>query len=75
MKLKNDILSNTTVAQTQKLRLMEPETEELTVPDVTISYVINLPSNDFPKIIQELSLKSVTSDKNYYCWEIVNIFK
>ena len=36
----------------QKLRLIEPEQEELTVPDVTFTSIINMPSSDFQKIIR-----------------------
>lgn len=39
----------------QKLRLIEPETEELDVPPVKFSSVLNLPSTDFQKIIRDLS--------------------
>jgi proliferating cell nuclear antigen len=39
----------------QKLRLIEPDTEELDVPDVKFSSVLNLPSVDFQKIIRDLS--------------------
>ncbi len=39
----------------QKLRLIEPETDELEVPDVNFSSVLNLPSSDFQKIIRDLS--------------------
>jgi len=53
----------------QKLRLIEPDNEELDVPDVTFSSVINLPSVDFQKIIRDLScisdkieIKSVTTN-------------
>lgn len=46
--------------KTQKLRLIEPETEELGYPDVKFSSIINLPSTDFQKIIRDLS---VISDK------------
>ncbi len=38
----------------QKLKLIEPEHEELTIPDVKYSSIINLPSNDFQKIIRDL---------------------
>jgi len=41
--------------KTQKLRLIEPEPEELQYPDVTFSSIINLPSTDFQKIIRDLS--------------------
>jgi proliferating cell nuclear antigen len=39
----------------QKLRLIEPDNEEIDVPDVKFSSVINLPSGDFQKIIRDLS--------------------
>ena len=39
----------------QKLRLIEPDTEELSVPEVAFSSVLNLPSVDFQKIIRDLS--------------------
>ena len=41
--------------KTQKLRLIEPEHEELQYPDVKFSSIINLPSSDFQKIIRDLS--------------------
>jgi len=41
--------------KTQKLRLIEPEPEELQYPDVKFSSIINLPSSDFQKIIRDLS--------------------
>ena len=41
--------------KTQKLRLIEPEEEELDVPVVSFSSIINLPSSDFQKIIRDLS--------------------
>jgi proliferating cell nuclear antigen len=39
----------------QKLRLIEPDPEELQYPDVTFSSIINLPSTDFQKIIRDLT--------------------
>lgn len=39
----------------QKLRLIEPENEELEVPEIKFSSVLNLPSADFQKIIRDLS--------------------
>ena len=39
----------------KKLKLIEPEEEELDVPDVSFSSIINLPSSDFQKIIRDLS--------------------
>ena len=58
----------------QKLRLIEPDPEELVVPDVEYSTVINLPSSDFQKIIRDLNgisdrieIKSVGSDLIFSC--------
>lgn len=60
--------------KTHKLRLIEPEPEELTYPDVTFSSVINLPSCDFQKIIRDLScisdkleIKSVGNELIFKC--------
>jgi len=60
--------------KTQKLRLIEPDTEELHVPDVKFSSVINLPSSDFQKIIRDLScisdkleIKSVGNELVFSC--------
>jgi proliferating cell nuclear antigen len=39
----------------QKLRLIDPDPEELSVPEVEFSTVINLPTSDFQKIIRDLS--------------------
>jgi proliferating cell nuclear antigen len=44
--------------KTQKLRLIEPDNEELAVPDVTFSSILNIPSSDFQKIIRDLSIIS-----------------
>ena len=41
--------------KTQKLRLIEPDPEDLVEPQVAFSSVINLPSSDFQKIIRDLS--------------------
>ncbi len=41
--------------KTQKLKLIEPDEEELDMPSVKFSSVINLPSSDFQKIIRDLS--------------------
>lgn len=46
--------------KTQYLRLIEPDSEELQVPDVNFSSIINLPSADFQKIIRDLSSISDT---------------
>ena len=60
--------------KTQKLRLIEPEPEELEVPDVVFSSIINLPSSDFQKIIRDLSclsekleIKSVDKELIFKC--------
>ena len=58
----------------QKLKLIEPEEEELDVPDVKFSSIINLPSSDFQKIIRDLSniserleIKSVGNELIFKC--------
>jgi proliferating cell nuclear antigen len=58
----------------QKLKLIEPEEEELDVPDVEFSSIINLPSSDFQKIIRDLSnlsdrleIKSVGNELIFRC--------
>ena len=58
----------------QKLRLIEPEQEELEYPDVKFSSIINLPSADFQKIIRDLScisdkleIKSVGTELIFKC--------
>ena len=60
--------------KTQKLRLIEPEQEELQYPDVKFSSIINLPSADFQKIIRDLScisdkleIKSVGNELIFKC--------
>lgn len=60
--------------KTQKLRLIEPDPEELQYPDVNFSSIINLPSSDFQKIIRDLScisekleIKSVGSELIFKC--------
>tara|TARA_B000000557_G_C20773189_1_gene442859 strand:- start:494 stop:1309 length:816 start_codon:yes stop_codon:yes gene_type:complete len=60
--------------KTQKLRLIEPDQEELQVPDVTFASILNLPSTDFQKIIRDLSIisdkleiKSVGSELIFKC--------
>ena len=60
--------------KTQKLKLIEPEQDELEVPDVKFSSIINLPSADFQKIIRDLScisdkleIKSVGNEIIFKC--------
>ena len=58
----------------QKLKLIEPDEEELDVPEVPFSSIINLPSTDFQKIIRDLSniserleIKSVGNELIFRC--------
>jgi len=58
----------------QKLRLIEPDTDELVVPDVEYSTVINLPTADFQKIIRDMNgisdrieIRSVGNDLIFSC--------
>jgi len=58
----------------QKLRLIEPDTEELKVPDVEYSTIINLPTSDFQKIVRDLNgisdrieIKSVGNELLFLC--------
>jgi len=60
--------------KTQKLRLIEPDTDELNVPGVSFSSIINLPSSDFQKIIRDLSqisdkleIKSISNELVFKC--------
>jgi proliferating cell nuclear antigen len=61
--------------KTQKLRLIEPEAEELQYPNfIQFSSIINLPSADFQKIIRDLScisdkleIKSVGNELIFKC--------
>lgn len=60
--------------KTQKLKLIEPENDELEYPDVKFSSIINLKSNDFQKIIRDLScisekveIKSVGNELIFKC--------
>ena len=58
----------------QKLKLIEPDEDELEVPDVKFSSVINLPSGDFQKIIRDLTnisdrleIKSIANELIFKC--------
>ena len=60
--------------KTQHLRLIEPDTDELHIPDVSFSSIINLPSSDFQKIIRDLAcisdrleIKSVGNELIFKC--------
>lgn len=52
MKFEN---GNIMQCKTQYLRLIEPDNEEIHLPDVTFSSIINIPSSDFQKIIRDMS--------------------
>jgi len=67
---------NGTIKQSkiQKLKLIEPEQDELEIPDVKFSSVIKMPSNDFQKIIRDLAnisekieIKSVEDELIFKC--------
>ena len=71
LKFENGIIKQ---CKTQKLRLIEPEPEELQYPDVKFSSIINLPSADFQKIIRDLTcisdkleIKSVGNELIFKC--------
>ena len=58
----------------QKLRLIEPDMEELAIPDVEYSTVINMPTTDFQKIIRDMNgisdrieIKSAGDDLIFSC--------
>ncbi len=58
----------------QKLRLIEPDHDEMHIPDLEFSLVINMPSNDFQKIIRDLinvsdrlEIKSVSNELIFKC--------
>ena len=58
----------------QKLKLIEPDEEELELPDIKYSSVINMPSCDFQKIIRDLAnisekleIKSVGDELIFKC--------
>ena len=58
----------------QKLKLIEPEQEEMEIPKVEFSSIITFPSTDFQKIIRDLSnisdrleIKSVGSELIFRC--------
>jgi proliferating cell nuclear antigen len=58
----------------QKLRLIEPDTEELVIPDVEYGTVITMPTTDFQKIIRDMTgisdrieIKSAGNDLTFSC--------
>jgi proliferating cell nuclear antigen len=74
---------NINQCKTLKLKLLEPEHDELEVPDVKFSTIINLPSGDFQKLIRDLSyisekieIKSVGNELMFRCegqWSSVTV--
>jgi proliferating cell nuclear antigen len=71
LKYENGVIKQ---CKTHKLRLIEPDPEELQYPDVKFSSVINLPSTDFQKIIRDLTcisekleIKSVGNELIFKC--------
>jgi proliferating cell nuclear antigen len=60
--------------KTQKLRLIEPDPEEMEIPDVKFSSIINFVASDFQKIIRDLTglsdkveIKSVADELIFKC--------
>ena len=60
--------------KTHSLRLIEPDNEELQIPDVKFSSIINMPSADFQKIIRDMGgisekieIKSVANELIFKC--------
>jgi proliferating cell nuclear antigen len=60
--------------KTQKLKLIEPDHDELEVPNVVFSSIINLPSADFQKMVRDLTsladkleIKSVGDEVIFKC--------
>ena len=58
----------------QKLKLIEPEEEQMDLPDIKYSSVINMPSSDFQKIVRDLAnisekleIKSVGEELIFKC--------
>ena len=61
-------------SNTQKLRLIEPDTDIFELPEITYTSIINMPSSDFQKIIRKLTeisdrleIKSVGEDLIFKC--------
>jgi len=58
----------------QKLKLIEPDLDEIEMPDILYSSIINMPSSDFQKIIRDLAsisekleIKSVDNELIFKC--------
>lgn len=70
------IFENNEIKQhkTKKLKLIEPDGDELEYPNITFSCIINMPSTDFQKIINEsaslsdkIEIKSVGNELIFKC--------
>ena len=66
--------SNIKQSKIQKLRLIEPDQDEMEIPNVKFSSILNMPSNDFQKIIRDLGgisekleIKSVGNELLFIC--------
>jgi proliferating cell nuclear antigen len=60
--------------KTHNLRLIEPDNEELQIPNVKFSSIINMPSGDFQKIVRDMGsisekieIKSVSNELIFKC--------
>lgn len=58
----------------QKLKLIEPDSQEMVIPELQFSSIINIPSSDFQKIIRDLAnisekleIKSVGNELIFKC--------
>ena len=58
----------------QKLKLIEPDSEEMEIPELIFSSIINMPSSDFQKIIRDLAnisekleIQSVSDELIFRC--------
>lgn len=54
-----------------QLRLIEPHPEEMEIPDIMYSSIINLPSGDFQKIIRDMSALADKLEIKSICDEII----
>lgn len=60
--------------KTQKLRLIEPDNDELEIPNVEFTSILNMPASDFQKIIRDmanisekLEIKSINDELIFQC--------
>lgn len=71
LKFENGLIKQ---CKTQKLRLIEPDLDEMNIPDIKFSSILNMPSTDFQKIIRDLGqisekleIKSVGNELIFIC--------